>query len=273
MSPSVKILCVYIEYLASKNLSPNTIKNKLSHIRTYLKQCRVPVDNAYDELVKNALDAVARKSEFQTKAKDPIPLNIVKQIILNIPYDIIGCNLRAALMLLLYGAYRQSEVLPPTASSFDPRKHITRGDIIFNTDHVVVIQKHGKNQQLFNQVRKCIFKPSLKSELCLVTALKTVISLTPTVCAEQPMFADGKGMPIPCQTLRSLWDTSLQKMGFPPKQYSLHSIRKGVSSLAYEKGASELDIKSYGCWSSDAYKTYIKTRSDLKINDILQNYL
>ena len=269
LNPNIEIILSYIEFLANKKLSPNTIENKISHIRSYLKCAKVNSDILYDDLIQNALEAISRTTNYKSQAKEPVPIEIVKNVIINIQSDYLGCNLKAALLLIMYGGYRQSEVLPPFSSKFDKDKHLTRGDVVVQNNQVTLIQKHGKNMQQFHKLRSSTFNRSPDINFCVVHAIETVLHIKHTVHPEQPMFMYQQGAPIGCNILKATWERVLQKLKIHPKKYSLHSIRKQVCTTAYNNGASEMDIQSFGCWSSRAHRNYIRTNADKKINNIL----
>lgn len=82
--------------------------------------------------------AISRNKEYIPRIKLAFPVTDLQRM----PQ---GNVIRTSILLMFYAALRQSEVLAPSAPSFDPRKHLTRGDIIVDEDSVVVTIKHAKN--------------------------------------------------------------------------------------------------------------------------------
>ena len=74
---------------------------------------------------------------------------------------------------------RLSNLLPHTPNTFDITRHLARGDIIFTSFGAIVIIKWSKTMQ--NRKDTCtIAIPSLgRSEICRVTALKTMFTCLP----------------------------------------------------------------------------------------------
>lgn len=62
-----------------------------------------------------------------------------------------GNILCVAVLLMFYAALRQSKVMSPSISSFDNRKHFSRGDVSLSSDAMTIYIKHTKNMQTVYQ--------------------------------------------------------------------------------------------------------------------------
>ena len=57
--------------------------------------------------------------------------------------------------------------------------------------------------------------------------------------------------------INRVFKASVTAAGLDPKSYSLHSLRRGGATLAFQCGVSSLLIQRHGDWTSDAYLDYI----------------
>lgn len=258
--PSNSDICAYIEFLASDSPSPRTIANQLSHVRTYLRKAYMTTSEVDHHRVNWAMTAVKRDNQYQPRIKRAFPVNDLHRMVVLLPDTPRGNLTRVAVLLMYYAALRQSEVLAPSMSNFDSRKHLTRADITFHHQEVLVHIKHAKNMQSVYETKTVCLGPAPNPLLCVVTALKKMIEATPTLATQDPciMFPVTR-KPVPIDYVRRTWKTHLEINGMDTTALSLHSIRKSAASAAYQQGCPELDIQRYGGWRSGAYRTYITT--------------
>ena len=191
-----------------------------------------------------------------------------------LPRDSEGWTIRAALLALIYGGFRQSEILPQSKVKFDPEVNLTRGDVIIHQNQIQFTIKTGKNLYKPEQKRVHVFHQSTNKDTCIVHAAHIMVMITPTTSENQPMFmnpTDGTSISVP--HLRKVWRNSLTALNQDPSKYTLHSVRKTLATTSYLSGIPEMEIKEYGAWSSSAYKRYINTKADININNAMLNAL
>ena len=252
-------VCLWLEYLASKNISPGTIKSKLSHIRVYVRLVGGSLLGLNHIRVSRSVDAIHQRKDCVPKKKDAVPAEKLKAALAALPMDDNGLMVRTAALLMFYGALRQSEVAPPTVSKFDPQAHLTRADLIVG-DTVTVTIKAGKNLQRFNQQKTVTLSATEDPLTCPVMAVRAVLQLTPNLPASAPLLVfTNKLTPMPTSYLRAEWVRTMHRIGVNHTKYSLHSLRKASATLAHFGGCSELEVQRHGGWSPAAYKTYIQT--------------
>ena len=270
---SAIVFCAYLETLANKNLSPATIKNKTSHIRQWMTQLKGNLDGVYHDSVAKWHDALEKTSKFEPNPKEAVPIQVVKDVISLFPQDNIGWILRSAILLMSYGGFRQSEVMPPSIEEFDKEWHITRGDIQVHEKAIKIVIKKGKNLSKYDQRRICVFNKNTTPEYCVVFALNYMYSIQPTVNSDDPLFTypvDNKPVCLPF--LRKKWTEAIVHLKQDPKKYSLHSLRKMNATASYHAGVTEHEIRQFGAWSSSAHRQYISTRADLSVNKAISHY-
>ena len=227
----------------------------------------------YHRSVKQWQEAMEKTTQYASRAKPPVPVDIIKQVVSGFPSNNEGWILRSAVLLIAYGGYRQSELMPPTPKTFNSEKHLTRKDVYLTENSVKISIKHGKNYSKYNQGRVSEFKKNENPEYCVVSALQKLFTMQPTISPEDALFTFPlDNSPVPLTYLRKNWESAIKALGQDPKVFSLHGIRKTTMTVAYHEGVPELDIRSYGAWSSNSHRVYIASRADLAVNAAVSKY-
>lgn len=220
--------------------------------------------------VLQSVDAMERDKDHTPRIKDPLPPSVFRDILDYLTNDIYGNIVRASILVLYYGALRQSELLPTSVSQWNPSKHPMRKDLVFSDHSCVLYVKHGKNMQKAGQHRVIELSATQDRSLCPVLALRTMSDI-PTQNNTSPLFVfPDTYNPVPASYINRQYQSALTHLGVPDakRHFSLHSLRKAAATNAYSGGCSELSIKRYGGWSSSAYTIYIKT-SNRSVNQSL----
>ena len=270
LHPSSLQICAFTEMLLDRQIAPATVQNKLSHVRTWIRDCKGSLDQLDEDMIKRHKDSIIRTSKHIPNIKEPVPITVLKSIMVILPRDNQGWSIRAAMLALIYGGFRQSEILPASKAKFNPEINLTRGDVIVQKDQIQFTIKTGKNLYKPEQKRVHVFHSSTNKDTCIVHAVHMVIMITPTLSDDQPMFTNPDGSPINVPQLRKVWKESLITLGHETSKYTLHSVRKTLATSSYLCGISETEIKEFGAWSSSAYKRYINTKADININSAMR---
>ena len=85
-----------------------------------------------------------------------------------------GTMVKAALLLIYYGAMRQSEVVPQSQRAFNPTRHLTRRDVAVARTLAIRV-KWAKNMQRYNQQRTLTMLPTGDPNTCPVQAVAAVL--------------------------------------------------------------------------------------------------
>lgn len=263
-------VCAYVEYLASHVGSPSTIKNKLSSIRVHMSLVEVSRGPFLHPRVHRAIDAIEKEKSRAPRPKQPLPPEEFKSVLMNIPQDYLGNVLRACLLLLYYGALRQSELLPRTVNLWSRDTQPTRSDCHMYDDQCIINIKTGKNLQKYNQSRQGVMKAASDRILCPVATLRQVLRDSPAQGPHDPIFVFRDCHPVPASFVLKQLHIIMRRCGFHDliSQTSLHSIRKAAATNAHDQGCSQLSIQNFGGWQSDAYRAYIRT-NNIVVNDSL----
>lgn len=272
-APHYGHICAYIEYMAKDTPSPRTIANNLSHIRTYLRKVGVDTTHLDHQRVKWAMVAISKNKEYIPRIKLAFPVSDLHRMVATLPTTPHGNVLRASILLMFYAALRQSEVLAPSIAGFDPRKHLTRGDVIIENDAIVVKIKHAKNMQTVYETKTVRLQSSTNSLLCIHTAITAMCQATPTSSIQDPcIMCPNTRRPVTVDHVRRHWNQHLQQNSMSTEALSLHSIRKAAATAAHDSGCAELDIQRYGGWRSNAHRHYITT-SQAHVNSAITRAL
>lgn len=255
-------ICGYIEYLVSHGDAPGTVTNKISQIRVHYQLVGCHNPSIYHPRVARAIDGVKRNKDYIPNIKSPIEPRNFMRIIGAIPAHSLGNVIKGILLVLYYGALRQSELMPRTVKSWNPRVQPVRADCKLSSDICQVYIKTAKNMQLSGQSRTVTMYKATNPDICPVFIMHRIFADTPTFQFDDPlfMFPDSRE-PVPSSKVlgtlhRVMYDVGLGNL---VPVTTLHSIRKSSATNAFAQGCSELSIRKYGGWSSSAYQTYIKT--------------
>ena len=263
LTPRPYQMYTYIEHLNTRKLAPSTIRNHIGHIRSYMKLADAPP--AADHFrISRAIEATMRRKDYEKKEKPSVPTTVITRALAAIPKTEESRAVVAAILMMFYGAFRQSEVVPQTITSFDPQRHLTRADVLMGKDSMTVVIKAAKNLQRIVQRRSATIYSAEDPHMCLLSAIRAVLQESPTVDPRQPMFVfRNSRRPIPASYVRTQWNAAIVSLGLKQEQYTLHSLRKSAMSAVYDSGLTERHVQHYGRWASSAYRAYIHQSEDL----------
>lgn len=264
LQPTPDQACLYIEYLAAHGSAPATIRNKVSQVRTFLKLSEADSHSFNHFRVVRALEAVDRDKSYIPRIKHALDSDVLISIIYNLPRDNLGQAVRLSMLIIYYGALRQSELLPRTSAAWNPNIQPTRGDCSIVNDRCSIIIKTAKNLQKYGQSRTLDLGLSHDPILCPVQTLRHVLHITPTNSDSDPLIMIPiSRKPLPASLVLKQLHNTMRRLGFSHivPITSLHSLRKAAATHAFTAGCTEQSIKNYGGWSSSAYTTYIQTNN------------
>lgn len=250
----------YIAHLSSY-LCCSSIKNYLSAVRHLHLEAGYgnPMSNNYyiDVLLKGMRRTLGDGSNPKLPITPNILLKILSRIDLNSPRDICFWTL---CLVAFFSFFRKSNLLPPSLSEFDPSKHISRGNISFNTKGALIRVNWSKTIQYHERSLQVPLPLIQSSALCPSQALMLLFKLSPSHDSDIPafMFSTPTGLKLlNYEGFLSRLHECLREIGIDPKKYSGHSFRRGGASFALECGLPPDLIQTQGDWRSDAYKSYI----------------
>ena len=158
------------------NPSPSTVMNKIAVIRRYLLLSGGDTKGINSIWVLNSLDAIKRIKHYHPNVKKAIGIKDFRHIVLSQKDNFIGNSIKAMLLLIYFGAFRQSEVAPHTIQSFHKSTNMCKRDIKFKNGAMYIDLRWAKNQQRWNQQRQLKISWLSDNRLCPVAAMHRVLS-------------------------------------------------------------------------------------------------
>ena len=155
-----------------------------------------------------------------------------------------------------YALLRISNIAPPFQRSFDPSRHLLRGDVKFIYPGAHLKLKWAKNIQAPEKVHWIKIPTISDSLLCPVTALQQVLAHIPSSLSS-PLFAFPDTSLLTQSTLRRRLASILRILGKPTLGHGFHMFRWSGASLAYDANVPLSIIQNHGLWRSDAIWAYI----------------
>ena len=274
LAPNLQQVAVWMEVLLNKQLSPDTIANKISSVRRYISLSQGDISGVNHIRIKNLIESIKKSREYTSRAKKPIPAQGIHIIVNSISENIKGIIFKSAVLLLLWGGYRQSDISSMYQRSFDPRYDMTRTDMELHKDHMVITLKWSKNIRKFGQENSKVIMSASDKNICPVSAMKTMCSLIPTKKLSDPLFMFPDRSPVPVTYLRAQWKKLLKDNNLDSKTYSLHSLRKTAATLTVEQGLDSVHVTRFIGWNSTQAKFhYIQNNSQKWANRALDQAL
>lgn len=259
---SVMVITLYAQFLSRSFKSVESIRNYISAVKSLHLLLDLDTSSFETHHLKLVLRGLSRLKQHCPKQALPITpqilYDIYKQFDITNALDVtMWCLFLHAFFLM----FRKSNLVPDSISSFDNKKQLTRGDITFHTENVLLFKVRWSKTIQFGEREVTIPLVSIPgSPLCPVQAF---LQMTSLVKAEKdnPAYCLKTGkqiVPITYRQFQKILKGLISKIGLNPKCYSTHSFRRGGASWAFASDIPSELIQLYGDWKSDAYKRYLK---------------
>ena len=253
-------LLIFMEFLLDQDFSPSNIVNYMAGIRSQFILYGLDTTPFKDERIH-----LFQKSLTYTRPLCPrtgyiITTEVLTNILMvsaSLEFPII---FKALYTFCFFSFLRLSNLLPHSRVSFDPTRHLCRGDLIFSSDTITVIIKWSKTiQNRKNTTTICI--PALgNSPLCPFTAMCLMLTNIPG-CPNDPLFQIPVGttyVPLTDSVARK----HLKKVATVlkvPSPLTFHLFRKSGTTWAFHHGVPLQQIMLHGTWTSDCVWRYVST--------------
>ena len=239
-------------------LTPGSISNVISHLRTYFKLADLNDKPWHHYRVGLAMRSVAINVRHVPNPKLPIDPKALKAVLSRITEHKSHRALCLALLLMYMGFMRQSSVAPLTKATFDPTRHLTPRDITSTHQGLKVKLKWTKTIQRSSDAKSLLLTATADPTLCPVRAHEEYIKHHAPPAAG-PLLLHSDGNPLTTRFIARQWTDLVSKAGLTPSSYSLHSLRRGAAEFTYNKAKADLnDVMVQGTWRSQAVRDYIK---------------
>lgn len=252
-------LCYFIVYLRQV-ISPDTIINYLSALRAVQNYYGFSIAEFSHMSVKLVLNTAKRVASRPPKHAAPITvdilLDIYKTLDLKLHRDIAFWT---ATLFGFFALLRKSNIVPPSAKTFDPEKHLNRGSIADNGQFLTLHITWSKTLQFRNTVIEAPLPDIRDYRLSPAFWYRRMVRLTPAP-PQAPAFVyhiNGHLATFTHSSYTRKLRACLHQAGYPAANYTGHSLRRGGATVLHQLGFEVSDIMLLGDWQSDSVLRYI----------------
>ena len=257
--------------MASEGLTPQTIKTYLAAIRYMQITLGLPEPREFSSLPRLRLvqAGIKRTHSQRVPLGSKVRLPITPAILHGIrvqwlsraqEHDII--MLWAAACLCFFGFFRSGEITIPSLGAFDPRVHLSWGDVAvdnaFNPSILQVSLKRSKCDQFGKGVQ--VFIGRTGDAICPVAAMLAYLASRGSSMG--PLFHFADKQPLTKAKFTDHIRQVLREIGLPYQDFAGHSFRIGAATAAAKAGVEDSTIRTLGRWNSSAFLVYIRTPKD-----------
>lgn len=253
------VLLRFIALLGRGSLAYKSAVNMLGSIKWFASLLDPPSTKVFDAVLI-AISMKGLKAQLSRPIRQKLPLSIDHLLkfysILNLS-NIKHLSGWCAMLLAFFGCFRLSNLVPTSTNNFDPLKHLTRGDIKFDNDIVLVFYKWSKTNQNSSKVAWIPICPVSDARFNIKLYLEKLFVCVNTH-SNAPLFSYKKCKYHSRYSLSKLLDICLYEASLSPADYSWHSFRRGSAVFAFELGLADSAVQLLGDWSSSAFKHYLE---------------
>lgn len=247
-------VAAYLAALAVQGRKVSTLERRLAAI----SQAHLLAGHdspSRDAHVRTVLKGIRRTHGSAVTPKAPIMVEDLRAMVAALPSHPRGVRDHALLLLGFAGAFRRSELVG-----------ITRSDIAFDRDGVIVTLRRSKTDQE-GQGRRVAIPYGSFPQTCPVRALQdwlTVAGLNTDTADTGPVFraVSPSGLirqPMTAQAVALIVKQAAKRAGLDPHRFAGHSLRAGLCTAAARAGASERAIMNQtGHRSTATLRRYIR---------------
>ncbi|XP_056121760.1 uncharacterized protein LOC130100357 [Rhinichthys klamathensis goyatoka] len=264
--PSFSLLNItsFISYLDStKNLKARSIKGYLSGIQFFHKLLfGSPSADIANSQTSMLIKGIQKTQPTRPDARQPITLDILTKCISTLRRGYHSTNtartLDAMFILAFFGFLRCSELT--ITSNFNPKVHPTISDLsVLDNETISYFIKQSKTDQMKKGHFIYIFNLQSPIQPYQTLFAYSQFRNSQTKSPSDPLFTDDFNRPVTRFWFQKHLKSILLQANIPANNFSSHSFRIGAATTAAQKGLSQQQIQELGRWSSEAFKSYIRS--------------
>ena len=261
------------QHLSRTFESPNAVSNYQSAIRTCLALLGLPIPDVKDRQMQRFTIGLRRIMQHEVKQAAPMTPEVLIQLSKVVDYrDQVELVAWGATLLGFYMFLRKSNLVPDTMEDFNPEHQFTRADLtLISLDKAMMFEiRWSKTIQFKQKVLRMPVLPAKIKAICPVYWTHRILQLIPA-SPQDPVLAiryRGKLVSLSANQLIYRIRKWLLLLGMDPSIYSLHSLRRGGATFAYQSNIEGKMIKLLGEWASDAYKRYSDISMDKRYDSM-----
>lgn len=265
---SLDTVCLFCQFL-SRSHTPASVRNYLSGVKFLHVALGVEFPSLSSFPLRLTLRGIDRIALHCPVRAPPVTPQILRAVLHSSSTSASDISFSCAFLFAFFLIARISNIVPPSASLFDARKHLCRGDIVLAPHGLNVLFKWSKTNQAGS---RRLWLPLVRvpnSPLCPVALFLRMCSLCPAPPLA-PAFvyfsATGALRPIVKSEFIKVFRQRLLREGISDWElFRGHSFRRGGANWAFTSGAPGELIQVFGDWSSEAYKSYLESSLSAKL--------
>ena len=235
------------------------------------------VPDAADRQMKMFMTGLKKSMPRAVKQAEPITPQILLKLSKVVNFkDQIEMVAWTALLLGFYMFLYKSNLVPDTMTTFNKDQQFCRGDInLLGIDKSMMIQiRWVKTIQHKQRILRLPVMPAENKAVCPVFWVHYMVNKI-EAGPQDPAFSlssSVKGIALSYNQLIYRFRKWLKLVKLDESLFSLHSLRRGGVTFAYQADIQGDMIKLLGDWASDCYKRYIDVSMD-KRYDSMKNFV
>lgn len=254
----IHFILAFIQLLYDNGLTKQTIANYISACKHNYKVFNLQFQVFEHYKVQLLLKSFQINRPLQFRPKGIISVEMLHDIVRSTHILTFPALYKALFLLAYFSFLRISNLVPPTAGSFDLGRHLARGDIVWGAPGGHIVIKWGKALQSRGQFQVVQIPCLHASVICPVTALKQYFAQC-MLHKNQPMFCYTSGQPVTQSNVRNALATVIRHLNLPPDLFTFHAFRRSGATLAFNNNVQLQNIQVHGGWRSAAIWSYLNS--------------
>ena len=180
------------------------------------------------------------------------------------PNDPEHANIRAALATALQGLLRSAEFAVDKGKVWNPKKMVSRADIVELTDERVTLMiAPCKNGNHLSGKTCALVIGGGGEHIDAVAEIQNMLRVDPLAPGQDPKLVPlfrhaGTVEPLRTDEVLTITRQLMHSVGENASQFGTHSFRIGGATALFAAGADETVIRTMGRWSSDIHQLYVR---------------
>ena len=260
------LLCSFAAFMADAGLAPQTVKSYLAALRNTQLSLGLPDPREQSSLpvLRRVLAGISR-SRLGRGQPSRVRLPITATVLRNIKQELDRSAHPERLVLwavcctAFFGFFRLGELLLTKRSDFNPRLHLSWGDMAVDTRQAPTMLRFRLKQSKTDPFGRGadVVLGRTGCGLCPVAAVLTYAAARGS--KPGPFFVTSDARALIKQEFVCEIRKVLLRLGLPDNEYAGHSFRIGAATSAAMAGVEDSTIQLLGRWQSAAFLRYIRT--------------
>ena len=262
----------YAVYTAERVTSHGTVANYVGGIRQLQHTAGYDTPAADSPNLRLILQGIKSYLAKPVRQATPITIDMLQQISTKVDfsnqYQVCGYS---ALLTGFYLILRSSNLVPSSTPNFNPAEQLTRWHVGLDKEDklAMFLIEWSKTIQHSQREMWVPVMPAKDKDVCLITVLRRYFRLMPAKPTD-PLFcyynSKKQLKALTYDQLDTLLKDWMEEIGQDKQLFSLHGLRRGGTTHAFDMGIKPEYIKMMGDWASQCFYRYI----DIALNNRLQ---